>query len=164
MSYQQENHFFIKCQYRFFSSNIPLYIEKNLVEILCKILEMELKIKFKVLHYIQHDFFRQRVGLSKDQASYNLGQNILELYNVLVQVRISISKTKRDISVTNLLQELPNDLRLRILGKRETVGNSQIWCPVFLPETKLWQQQSKSTQKQILSFSCPVNFYRISQF
>ena len=88
---------------------------------------MELKIKFKVLHYIQHDFFRQRLGLSKDQASYNLGQNILELYNVLVQIRISISKIKRDISVTNLLYELPNDLRLRILGKRETVGNSQIW-------------------------------------
>ena len=66
----------------FFSSNIPLYIEKNPVEKLCKVLEMELKtytpvglkfvfekIKFKVLHYIQHDFIRQRLGLSKDQAS-----------------------------------------------------------------------------------------------
>ena len=27
------------------------------------------KIKFKVLHYIQHDFTCQRLGLSKDQAS-----------------------------------------------------------------------------------------------
>ena len=27
------------------------------------------KIKFKVLHYIQHDFICQRLGLSKDQAS-----------------------------------------------------------------------------------------------
>ena len=66
----------------FFSSNIPLYIEKNPAEKLCKVLEMELKmytsvgpkfvfekIKFKVLHYIQHDFIRQRLGLSKDQAS-----------------------------------------------------------------------------------------------
>ena len=48
-----------------FTSNIPQYIEKNLVEKLCKVLEMELKtytpvspkfvsekIKFKVLHYI----------------------------------------------------------------------------------------------------------------
>ena len=26
------------------------------------------KIKFKVLHYIQHDFIRQRLGFSKDQA------------------------------------------------------------------------------------------------
>ena len=66
----------------FFSSNIPLYIEKNIVEKLFKVLEMELKmytpvrpkfvfqkIKFKVLHYIQHDFIRQRLVLSKDQAS-----------------------------------------------------------------------------------------------
>ena len=62
----------------FFSSTIPLYIEKNPVEKLCKVLEMELKmytpvgpkfvfkkIKFNVLHYIQHDFIRQRLGLSK---------------------------------------------------------------------------------------------------
>ena len=27
------------------------------------------KIKFKVLHYIQHDFIRQHAGLSKDQIS-----------------------------------------------------------------------------------------------
>ena len=58
----------------FFSSNVPLDM--------FKVLEMELKtytavgpkfvfekIKFKVLHYIQHDFIRQRLGLSKDQAS-----------------------------------------------------------------------------------------------
>ena len=65
-----------------FSSKILLYIEKNPAEKLCKVLEMELKaynsigpkfvfkqIKFKVLHYLQHDFIRQRPGLSKDQAS-----------------------------------------------------------------------------------------------
>ena len=28
---------------------------------------------------------------------YNLGHNILELYNVLVQIRLTTSKTKRDI-------------------------------------------------------------------
>ena len=66
----------------FFSSNIPLCIDKNPVEKLSKVLEMELKtytlvslrfvfekIKFKILHYIQHDFIRQRPGLSKDQIS-----------------------------------------------------------------------------------------------
>ena len=66
----------------YFSSNIPLYIGKNPVEKQCKVLEIELKtftlvglkfvfekIKFKVLHYIQHDFIRQRPGLSKDQIS-----------------------------------------------------------------------------------------------
>ena len=64
-----------------FNSNIPLYIQKNPVEKLCKVLEMKFKtytpvgptivfekIKFKVLLYIQHDFIRQRLGLSKNQA------------------------------------------------------------------------------------------------
>ena len=66
----------------FFSSNMSVYIEKNSVEKLCKVLEMELKtyipvdpkfvfeiIRFKVLYYIQHDFIRQRLGLSKNQTS-----------------------------------------------------------------------------------------------
>ena len=66
----------------FCSSNIPLYIEKYIVEKFSKVLEMELKtyipvsskfvfekIIFKVLHYIQHDFIRQRPEFGKDQAS-----------------------------------------------------------------------------------------------
>ena len=66
----------------FFSSNIPLCNGKNLVEKLSKVLKMELKtytlaglkfvfekIRFKVLHYIQHGFIPQRPGLSKDQIS-----------------------------------------------------------------------------------------------
>ena len=28
---------------------------------------------------------------------YNLGYNILELYNVLVQIRLTTTKTKRDV-------------------------------------------------------------------
>ena len=68
--------------FAYFSSNIPLYIAKNPVEKLCKALEMKLKtytsvglkfvfekIKFKVLHYIQLNFNRQRPGLSKVQTS-----------------------------------------------------------------------------------------------
>ena len=61
----------------FFSSNIFLYIGKSPVGKLCKVLEMELKtytpvgLKFLfekiILHYIKHDFIRQRPGLSKDQ-------------------------------------------------------------------------------------------------
>ena len=66
----------------FFSSNIPLYIKKNPLAKLCTVLEMELEtytavdpkfvfknIKFKVLHYLQHDFICQRPMLSKDQIS-----------------------------------------------------------------------------------------------
>ena len=72
---------FVKNASIVFSSNIPPYIEINPVEKLYKVLEMELKtytsvgpkfifgkIKFKVLHYIQHDFIHQRLGLSKDQT------------------------------------------------------------------------------------------------
>ena len=57
---------------------MALYIGKNPVEKLCKVLEMELKkytpvslkfifekIKCKVLHYIQYDFIRQRQGSVK---------------------------------------------------------------------------------------------------
>ena len=74
--------YLLKMLVSFFSFNIPLYIGKNPVEQLCKVLEMELKtytpvglkfvfekIRFKVLHYIQHGFIRQRPGLSKDQIS-----------------------------------------------------------------------------------------------
>ena len=65
----------------FFSSNIPLYIGKNLVEKLRKVLEMELetytpvrlkfvfeKIKFKALHFIQHDFIREKLSSSVKKA------------------------------------------------------------------------------------------------
>ena len=31
------------------------------------------------------------------KVNYNFGHNILELYNVLVQIRLTTSKTKRDI-------------------------------------------------------------------
>ena len=65
------NQFLSKMLVSFFNSNIPLYIEENFLEVLCKVIEMELKtytpvgkklifqqIKFKVLHYIQHNFIR----------------------------------------------------------------------------------------------------------
>ena len=52
-------------------------------------------------------------------------------------------------SITNLVyelpHELPNDLRLRILGNEEILGKSGICVgpcaqlPVFLPEIKFWQ-------------------------
>ena len=35
-------------------------------------------------------------------AFYNLGHNILELYNVLVQIQLTTSKTKRDIYYSKL--------------------------------------------------------------
>ena len=59
----------------------------------------------------------------------NLGHDILELYNVLAQIR----STKRNaISIIGNLvyelpHELPNDLRLRVLVNKKILGKSQIW-------------------------------------
>ena len=36
--------------------------------------------------------------------------------------------------------------------------------PVSTPEIKLWQKQSKTTQKQKSNYCCPVQFYWISLF
>ena len=59
----------------------------------------------------------------------NLGHNILEHYNVLIQTWLTTNKAKRDIYIANLVNELPHelqdDLRLRILGKKEILGKSQ---------------------------------------
>ena len=59
--------------------------------------------------------------------TYNLGHNILELYNGLIQTRLTTSKTKRDIYIANLVyklpHELPNNLTLTILGNKQILGN-----------------------------------------
>ena len=61
--------------------------------------------------------------------NYNLGHNILEHYNVLIQTRLTTSKANVISSIANLVNELPHelqdDLRLRILGKKEILGKSQ---------------------------------------
>ena len=74
-------------------------------------------------------------------------------------------------SIANLVyklpHELPNDLRLRTLGYIRKISNlsrDTAQCPVSLTEIKLWQQKSKSTQKQISNFSFPVQFYQIYLF
>ena len=60
--------------------------------------------------------------------TYNLGQNILELYNILVKIRLTTSKTNVVSSIANLVyklpHELPNELRVRILGNKEMLGKS----------------------------------------
>ena len=74
---------------------------------------------------------------------YNPDHNILELYNILIKVRFTIKKRKLDIyTITNLLYEMPNDLRLRILGDQKILEKTQIWintCPVSLQQIRLWQ-------------------------
>ena len=62
---------------------------------------------------------------------YNPGHNILELYNILLQIRFTTSKRKFDIQYSNLVHELPhelpNNLRLRILGNQKISEKYQIW-------------------------------------
>ena len=57
-------------------------------------------------------------------STYNLGQNILELYNVLVQIRLTTIKKNM---IRELPHELPSNLNLRILGNKEILGKSEIW-------------------------------------
>ena len=65
--------------------------------------------------------------------NYNPGQNILELYNILVQVRFFKSKKKLDIQYSKLgirvVSRVAEQLKTQqgILGKQELLGKSQIW-------------------------------------
>ena len=76
-----------------------------------------------------------------DWTSYNLGHNILELDNVLVEVLLTTSKTKPGIIIANLVyelpEELPNDLRLKSLRKyKENSGGDIAKRTSPAPETK----------------------------
>ena len=103
--------------------------------------------------------------------NYNPGHNILELYNILVEIRFTTSKTKLDIQYSKLDKELPyelsNDLRLRKLGsiqKISNLGGHIAQCLASLQELRTFQQQLKNTQKQIPNFSSPLQFYWIIPF
>ena len=57
---------------------------------------------------------------------YNHGHNILELYNVLIQTRLTTSKTKGDIYYGKLGIRVASRVaeRLKILGNKEILGKS----------------------------------------
>ena len=83
---------------------------------------------------------------------YNPGHSILELYNILVQVRFATSRTKLDIQyniVYELPHELPSALRLRILGNQQILEKYTIWIKTE-PSAQSHSQQfnfSNSSQK-----------------
>ena len=64
-----------------------------------------------------------------DESDCNPGHNVLELYNVLVQVRFVTTKNKSNITnlVHKLIHEMPIDVRLRILGNSEISEKFQTW-------------------------------------
>ena len=51
----------------------------------------------KYLLLLRRDLVCTKRTLATEYLAYNLGHNILELYNVLVQILLTTSKTKRDI-------------------------------------------------------------------
>ena len=56
--------------------------------------------------------------MGKIGQAYNPGHNILELYHNLVKIQFTTNNLTSSIAslVHELYHELPNDLRLRILG------------------------------------------------
>ena len=77
MFYLGMSHFCIKCQYCFLAQIFLYTLKKNLSKKYVRFWKWNLnvhpkfvfkKIKFKFLHYMQHDFISQRLGLSKDHV------------------------------------------------------------------------------------------------
>ena len=91
--------------------------------------------------------------------TYNPGYNILQLYNILVQIRLTTTKRKLDIQYSKLgirvasqvvKQLKTQDLRkLRNIRKISNLGGHIPQCLVSLQELILCEQQLKNTQKQI---------------
>ena len=82
---------------------------------------------------------------------YNLGHNILEFYNVLIQIRLTKSNTKRDIQyfkvsigVASRVAEQSQEIRKHSANLK--LGGDITYCPVSLSEIKL------KTQNQISNF------------
>ena len=59
------------------------------------------------------------------KLSYNLDHNILELYNVLVQIQLTTSKTKRDIYYTKLGIRVALRVFFRIVNSFQSLTISQ---------------------------------------
>ena len=104
---------------------------------------------------------------------YNPVHNILKLYNFLVQVRFTISKTKLDISYNKLgknnVHELPNDLRFRKSRNQKILEKSRIWSETQLraqsPFSKFNFGNSSQKCKLIFFQSCTIlmNFFTLFQ-
>ena len=101
--------------------------------------------------------------LEFDFCSNNHGNNILELYNVLVQIIFTTSKTKRDIQYSKLgirvASRVAEDLESQDTRKFQEKLILD-WKHNLVPSLP----SINSTQKQISNFSCPVQFHWISLF
>ena len=97
-------------------------------------------------------------------------------FNVLIQIRLTTSKMKHDIQYMvqkhgiRLAERLAKRLKTWDFRKEGNIrkisnlGGDIAQYPVSLTRIKLWQQQSKITQKYVPNFSCRVQFYCIPLF
>ena len=76
--------------------------------------------------------------------SYNLGHNILELYNILVQVRFTTSKTKLDIWYSKLSIRVAS----RVAEQRPLGGGGGPLCP-HKKKKRLGSQEIRKYQRNL---------------
>ena len=97
--------------------------------------------------------------------NYNPGHNILELYNVLVQVRFATSKMKIDIWYNKfglrVASRLQNNFS-RILGKKEILEKSRNWMKTETSAQSPSQKLIFGNSSQIIPKSSSVQSYWIS--
>ena len=114
------------------------------------------------------------VKRAKRKFSDNPGHNILELYNILVLIKFTTSKTKLDIQYSRLgipvASRLAKQLKrqnFRKLGnirKTSNLGGHIAQYLASLQEVRLCQQELKNTQKYKQNFSLSVQFDWITPF
>ena len=102
------------------------------------------------------------------KSCYTRGHNVLELFNVLAKFPFNTSKVGNNIQhskdtiqvVSRFAQQIKtqNLRKLGNIGKRSKLGGDRTQCPVFPPEIRLLQQQSKIMQKYLSKFSVPLHF------
>ena len=123
-------------------------------------------------HFFQKFESSLEVQGVKSKFSSNIDHNILELYNILVQVRFTTSKAKYiqyiklGMRVGSRVAEQLKSHDLRKLGKIRKIANLGrhiAYCPVSVPEIRLQHYQLESTQKQIPNCFF-VQFQWISSF
>ena len=97
--------------------------------------------------------------------NYNPGHNILELYNVLVQVRFATSKMKIDTWYNKfglrVASRLQNNFS-RILGKKEILEKSRNWMKTETSAQSPSQKLIFGNSSQIIPKSSSVQSYWIS--
>ena len=76
--------------------------------------EIFFKKKLILLRVRKSSFNKEKTLLFSNNNTYNPGHNILELYNILEQIRFTTSKRKLDIQYSKL-------------GNQETLEKAQIW-------------------------------------